>query len=96
MIGSSATGATKTVEVDDDFFNPSFMKIKERTTLEFNWVGVDDHNVYKKSGPGPNFDSGNFEGPGVHFTRKFRKPGAYVLGCILHEDMLMDLKVKRR
>ena len=72
------------------------MKIKERTTLEFNWIGVGDHNVYRKSGPGSNFDSGNFEGPGVHFTHKFRKRGTYVLGCILHEDMLMDLKVTRR
>jgi plastocyanin len=33
--------------------------------------------------------------PGIQFSRKFKKPGEYVLGCILHEDMLMDLKVKK-
>ena len=95
--GTSATGrATKTVFVDDDFFSPTPMKIKERNTLAFEWVGTGEHNVYKKAGPGAYFQSDNFEGPGVHYSRKFTKPGNYVLGCILHEDMLMDLKVKRR
>lgn len=96
MTGASADGATKTVLVGDDFFDPAPMKIKERNTLAFKWVGTGEHNVYKKTGPGPYFQSDNFEGPGVHYSHKFKKPGNYVLACILHEDMLMDLKVKRR
>jgi plastocyanin len=92
----AAGRATKTVEVDDDFFSPSSLTIKEKNTIDFNWVGTEQHNVQWKSGPGPYFQSDNFEGPGVHYSHKFKKPGNYVLGCFIHPDMLMDLKVKKR
>ena len=94
--GASATGATKTVEVGDDYFSPTPMKIRENTTLDFKWVGEGDHNVYRQSGPGRLFDSGVQNEPGVNFSHKFRKRGTYVLACTLHEKMLMDLKVTRR
>ena len=51
--GSSASGrAAKTVDVGDDFFDPPSMTIKEKTTVNFEWIGEDEHNVFKQSGPG--------------------------------------------
>ena len=92
-----ATGrATKNVEVDDDFFSPSSLTIKEDNRVRFTWVGENEHNVYKDSGPGPYFESDSAEGAGFVYTRKFKKPGRYILGCILHEDMDLALRVKRR
>ncbi len=97
LAGSSASGkATKTVEVGDDFFDPESLTIKEDTTIDFEWVGEDEHNVFKQIGPGRYFESDNSEETGFVYSHKFKKPGKYVLGCILHDDMEMDLKVKRR
>ena len=96
LVSPAFARAAKTVEVDDDFFNPLSLVIKERTIVKFEWVGVGDHDVYKQSGPGRKFTSGIHFGAGVHFSRKFRKRGSYVLACTLHPDMVMNLKVKRR
>ena len=51
----AAGRATKNVEVDDDFFAPSSLTIKEDNRVRFTWVGENEHNVYKDSGPGPYF-----------------------------------------
>ncbi len=95
--GSSAQGrGTKTVNVGDDFFDPVSMTIKQNTTLKFTWVGEDPHNVFKESGPGKYFESDNTDETGFVFAHKFRKAGRYTLGCILHEDMDMSLKVRKK
>lgn len=92
----SASGrANATVDVADDEFKPAELTIKEDKTVDFNWVGVNDHDVYKQIGPGKDFTSGVQNAPFV-FSHKFRKPGKYVLACTLHEKMLMDLKVRKR
>jgi plastocyanin len=97
IAGPPASGkGTKTVDVGDNFFDPESLTVKEDTKIKFEWVGVDDHNVFKQSGPGRYFESDNTDQTGFVYTRKFKKPGRYVLGCILHEDMDMDLKVKKR
>ena len=88
--------ATKNVEVGDDFFAPSSLTIKEDNRVRFTWVGEGEHNVFKETGPGPDFTSDNAEGAGFTYTRKFKKPGRYTLGCILHEEMDMFLRVKKR
>ena len=95
--GSSALGgASKTVDVDDDFFEPASLTIKEDTTLKFNWVGINDHNIQWEAGPGPYFQSENHDEPGINYKRRFKKPGNYILGCFIHPDMNLALKVKRR
>ena len=92
----AAGRASRTVDVGDDYYLPLEMTIKEDTIIRFNWIGVETHNVQWESGPGPYFSSDNFEGPGIHYSRKFKKPGRYTIGCFLHEDMDMFLRVKRR
>ena len=94
--GTQASGATKIVDVGDDFFDPASLVIKENNTIDFVWVGENEHNVFRETGPGKYFESKTHEGSGYVFSRKFRKPGNYTFGCILHPDMDMDLKVKRR
>ena len=91
----AAGRASRTVDVGDDFFAPVEMTVKQDTTIRFNWVGVETHNVYG-TGPGPTFDSGPFDKPGINFTRKFKRSGNYVIACTLHKEMTMALRVKRR
>ncbi|MDQ2675504.1 MAG: hypothetical protein M3Y34_01730 [Actinomycetota bacterium] len=92
----SALGANKVVDVADDFFAPAEETIKEDKTVDFNWVGVNEHNVFRQAGPGRYFESEPMTGEGVLYSKKFKRPGNYVLGCILHPDMDLDLKVKKR
>jgi plastocyanin len=93
----SASGrANATVNVADDIFAPESKTIKEDKIVKFVWVGTNDHDVYKQIGPGPNWTSGVKSGEGATYSRKFKKPGKYVLACSLHPDMLMDLKVKKK
>ncbi len=92
----AAGRATKNVEVGDDFFAPDFLDDQGGQRVRFTWVGENEHNVFKETGPGPDFTSDNAEGAGFTYTRKFKKPGRYTLGCILHEEMDMFLRVKKR
>jgi plastocyanin len=94
-ISSVAAGATKTVDVDDNFFDPDVMKIKKNDKVAFNWIGVEEHDVALGKGPGKFFNSGPTAEPGVNFTKKFKKPGDYKLICTLHSEMTMKLKVKK-
>jgi plastocyanin len=99
-LGTTASGKarTATVDVDDDFFLPIDLVVKEDTRVDWNWVGIGVHDVTRASGPGKFFESGPKEGSGVLYSKTFRKPGSYEIICSLHakEGMIMDLKVKRR
>jgi len=99
-LGPTASGKAKTatVDVEDDFFTPSSLTVKEDTKVEWNWVGDEMHDVTKKDGPGKFFESGPEEGSGVLYSKTFKKPGNYEIICSLHSEdgMLMDLKVKKR
>lgn len=94
---ASAKGKTATVDVDDDFFDPIALTVKEDTKVEWNWVGDSVHDVTSgPNNPGRFFESGPQQGSGVLYSKRFRKPGNYLIICTLHEEMRMDLKVKRR
>jgi plastocyanin len=99
-LGSTASGKgnATTVDVDDDFFTPTSVEIKEDTTVKWNWVGEEVHDVTKVSGPGKFFQSGPEQGSGVLFKQEFKKPGKYEIFCSLHseEGMRMKLKVKEK
>jgi plastocyanin len=93
---AGAAPRPKTVKVGDLFFAPESLRIKQGTMVRFKWVGEQTHNVTKSSGPGRHFQSDDFKGPGVHFKRRFKKPGRYRLICSLHPEMTMKLRVKRK
>ena len=93
VAGAPGAGARgKTVEVGDDFFNPTSLSVSKGTKVAFKWVGSDEHNIVKKSGPGGDFSSPVTDERGVQFKHKFKKAGTYKLICTIHEDMKMKVK----
>jgi plastocyanin len=96
--GSQASGrATKTVELGDNFFNPPSMTIKQGATIDFTWIGEDVHEVTQSDqSPGKYFNSGFTDDTGFVYPHQFKRAGNYVILCTLHEDMVMNLKVKKR
>ena len=90
--GGAAAGTT--VKLGDNFFSPEKKTVSAGTTVRFKWVGSNDHNVVKQSGPGGSFSSSTTDDPGVNYTKKFKKTGKYKLVCTIHADtMKMTLKV---
>ncbi len=85
--------ASKTVQVGDDFFNPTSLNVSKGTKVKWKWIGSDDHNVVKKKGPGGDFSSPITDAPGVNLTHKFSKSGTYKIICTVHEQMKMKVSV---
>jgi plastocyanin len=94
--GEIASAApTRTIKLEDNFFAPSTKTVQRGTTVRFNWVGLNPHNVVKASGPGGRFASRTTWRQGVNFAKKFEKAGTYRLVCTLHSGMELDLTVRR-
>jgi plastocyanin len=90
--GGAAAGTT--VKLGDNFFSPTKKSVSAGTTVRFKWIGENDHNVVKQSGPGRGFESEVTNAPGVNFTKKFKKTGRYKILCTIHPDkMKLTLKV---
>ena len=51
--------------------------------MKFKWVGSDEHDVVKKTGPASGFGSGATDAPGVTLKKKFKKTGTYKIICTL-------------
>ena len=85
--------AGTTVKLGDDFFSPDKKTVSKGTTVRFKWIGTNDHNVVKQSGPGGSFASETTDEPGVNFTKKFKKVGKYKIVCTIHDEMKLTLKV---
>jgi plastocyanin len=87
-------GRTITVEVGTSYYAPVETAIKAGDRVRFRWSpSLDLHNVRVKTGP-ERFKSPT-QAAGT-WTRKFRKPGKFLLYCTEHEDMSMKLTVKKR
>jgi plastocyanin len=90
-----ATGKTREVGVQNDFYDPSKLTIHVGDKVKWVWhaSGFSLHDVYVDSGPT------EFNSPtqaGGTFTYKFKKAGTYKLYCTQHEaDMTMTLTVRK-
>jgi plastocyanin len=94
MIASGAAGrASETVDVGDNFFAPTKLKIKKDDRVKFDWVGTEEHDVARAKGPGKFFESGPITGSGIQYKHKFTKKGTYKLICSLHSEMTMRVEV---
>ena len=93
--GATSGRATKTIDVGDNFFAPKDKKIKKGDKLAFNWVGSEEHDVARAKGPGKFFESGPITGSGVQYSHKFKDAGKYKIICTLHQEMKMNLEVKK-
>jgi plastocyanin len=95
-----AQGAPKkTVTVGDDYFTPQTLKVMRGTTVTWRWPGFeaagDVHDVKLLSGPKTvkKFQS-EAASTDYTFKRKLTVPGKYRLGCTLHHEMRMTVKVR--
>jgi plastocyanin len=88
------------VKVEDDFYNPTNVKVKKNGKVTWKWGQVfNNHNVTLKKGPqGVNkskFRSQTTGAEGFTFTKRFKKPGKYNFYCTIHPDIMkMIVKVK--
>ncbi len=70
---------TASVNVDDNFFDPSSARIAVGGTVTWDWVGSVTHNVTFASGP----NSGD-QGNGASFMRTFSTAGSFGYTCTIH------------
>jgi plastocyanin len=96
-IAIPALAATKSVEVDDNYFvhehGTPTVTVKKNDTVRWRWEGKNPHNVTVTSGPVKFHSSTKKSGT---FTKKFTRKGTYRIVCTIHADsgMKMTLKVK--
>ncbi len=92
--GPATAGKVVSVELGTSYYAPAKVTVKKGDKVRFRWnPSFDLHDVNVKSGP-QKFKS-PLQASGT-WTRKFTKPGKYVLYCTQHSDMGMTLVVKKR
>jgi plastocyanin len=90
--GPAAAGKVTDVELGTSYYAPAKVTIKKGGKVRFRWrPSFDMHDVNVKSGP-QRFHS-PLQASGT-WTRRFTKPGRYVLYCSQHTDMGMTLRVR--
>jgi plastocyanin len=95
--GAGLTKATKKVNVGDDFYAPTEVKIHKGDRVKWEWdeFSVHPHNVTLKKGPGKNFHSPDKFAP-YEYGHTFKKKGEYKIYCTIHSgSMTMTVRVKR-
>jgi plastocyanin len=91
--GPAAAGKVTDVELGTSYYAPAKVTVKKGDKVRFKWnPSFDMHDVNVKSGP-QRFKS-PLQASGT-WTRKFTKPGRYVLYCSQHSDMGMTVRVRR-
>ena len=92
--GPAVAAKVTSVELGTSYYAPAKVTVKKGDKVRFKWnPSFDMHDVNVKSGP-QRFKS-PLQASGT-WTRKFTKPGKYVLYCSQHSDMGMTLTVKKR
>lgn len=95
-VATALAAGVKTVKVGDFFFvkntnHTNTVHIAKGRTVQWKWVGTQDHNVTVISGPAKfhsrTMDHGTY-------TRKITKPGTYLIECTIH-GFKMRLVVSR-
>lgn len=91
----ASSGGVVKVDMKNIQFNPKTVTVKKGTTVE--WVNEDsvNHDVVKKSGPGPKFASGTGNiGSGGTYKQTFNAPGTIQYVCTVHPGMAGTIVVK--
>ena len=95
----AATGAKKTIKVEDNLYAPKTITVNRGTTVTWKWPGFDQagdvHDVALKTGPkGVKKFHSDAAATDYSFKRKLTVPGTYKIVCTLHEEMRMTIRVK--
>lgn len=99
--GKTKPKTTKTVKVQDDYYNPAAMKITAGTKVKWVWakMNYDSHNVTLLKGPAgisAKTWSSRTAASGITFARTFLKPGTYHFYCTIHPtSMNLTIVVKK-
>ena len=88
VVAVPAFAADKTVEVIDDDFDPTTVRVDKGDTVTWNWVGVNDHSATATPGKKQieRFDSGVLQGIGKTFAHTFENEGSFSYICTEHPD----------
>lgn len=87
-----------TVGIFDNYYEPAKLKVAKDTTIVWKWPTVtgDSHDVTLDKGPKK---VKKFQSPVAaaqfSYKRKLTVPGEYHIICTLHEEMTMDILVRR-
>ena len=88
-------GKTVAVAQKNIAFVPNSVSVAKGTTVK--WTNEDsvNHDVTKKSGPGPDFSSGQGNlARGASYQQTFNTPGTIKYVCTVHPGMAGTIKVK--
>ena len=85
VVAIPAFAATKSVNVDDDFFSPKTIRVKKGDKIRFRWVGDNPHNV---KGAGINIGT---RSSGTK-TVTVRRAGRFV--CTIHPGMAARIRLR--
>jgi plastocyanin len=91
----AASGSVTKVSMKNIAFNPKTVTVSKGTTVE--WTNDDsvNHDVTKKTGPGPSFSSGNGNlAGGDTYKQTFNTPGTITYVCTIHPGMTGTVVVK--
>lgn len=86
--GEDEPGPTEVIELGDNWFDPDQLTIEPGTTVEFVWVGSNQHNIVVESQP----EGSDWEGhpdltaDGEH-AHTFEILGEYEINCTPHPGM---------
>ncbi len=100
LSAASAQGATrKTVTIGDNYFTSKSLTVKPGTKITWRWPGYDEagdvHDVGLMKGPnGAKKFRSEPASTDYSYSRKLSVPGTYKLGCSLHHEMRMTVKVR--
>jgi plastocyanin len=96
--GSAAKAKAKTVKIGDNFFAPDHLKVARSTKVVWKWPANpgDVHDVKLKKGPkGVKKFHSSYASSEYSFARTLKKPGKYTVICTIHQEMTMNITVKR-
>ena len=91
--------ARKTVTVGDNYFASQSLSVKRGTKITWRWPGYEEsgdvHDVGLMKGPkGVRKFRSEAASTEYSYSRKLTVPGTYRLGCSLHHEMRMTVKVR--
>lgn len=76
----SVTDGPANVTVEDNSFGPANLSVPAGTTVNWEWVGDNDHNVVGEAFESETQSTGTF-------SYTFEEPGAHEYRCTLHSNM---------
>ena len=94
----AAAPKPRTVKIADNYYLPLKLKVPKNTKVTWRWPeeAGDVHDVKLKKGPsGVKKFHSEPASASYSFKRKLSKPGTYKIVCTLHEEMKMEIRVKR-